>query len=224
MQKKLIKYVKPVLNYLIGLQLRFDKGYNPNIIQLKEEIKKLLKNINYNINRELKTYSKIDKDTTMYILTVLADEIIINSNKWPFSKDWEALELDMFRTSGAAKKIFNICNGRGQKNPEIAELLYICFAMGFQKNNPQSKKKKLALYNIIKTKLHEKDNRLSPDVALYPKQILLPALLPPMFSYYLVFIVLILFIVFYIFTSQLMWHDSVELISTMSKKLTEIGY
>ncbi|MBF0232050.1 MAG: DotU family type IV/VI secretion system protein [Desulfamplus sp.] len=219
-QNIIIASCQPIFEYILQMRSNYKTGKPFPMDEVRNECLDLLKRMETNLLKYPKNHSRLD--IVKYIITSLIDEIIIFS-AWTNSDEWQAhpLEMELFGKSVAGERFFELLESYGYRDPELAELFYICLSIGFDRKIVQEKEYKQRLYALIINRLPEDERRLSPgaEEAIVGDKVNLP----PMFGYMTVAIVLVVAIFVYVVASQMLWNDASEFINNLSATITK-GY
>lgn len=214
----IIQSALPLLDYLVVLKRKIEKGevISPDV--LKKDVNSLLSIVESNLLKYPHYHTRLD--LIKYVLTALIDEVIIFS-KWQYSDEWQShpLEMDLFGKSIAGEKFFELLENDGYRDPELAELFFNCLAIGFDRKIVREKEMKKRLYALINNRIPEDERRLSPgaeEAMIKPR-----AKLPPLFGVIAITTVLIVSAIIYTISSQLLWHDASKFIHNVSVFLTK---
>ena len=214
----IIGSASPLLNYLTELKRKLEKGEQLSPDVVRKDAKALLNDVESSLLRYSHFHTRLD--LIKYVLTALIDEVIIFSS-WEYNSDWQAypLEMELFGKSIAGEKFFELLENDGYRDPEIAELFFVCLGIGFDRKIVRDKEMKKRLYALINNRLPEDERRLSPGAqeAIVKRG----SKLPPMFGITAIVTVLVVSVVVYMVSSQLLWHDASKFIHTVSLALTK---
>jgi type VI protein secretion system component VasF len=127
--------------------------------------------------------------------------------------------MDLFEKNIAGERFFELLENDGYRDPELAELFFVCLAIGFDRKIVRDKEMKKRLYALINERLPEDERRLSPGAE---EAIVKPiSILPPLFGIVAITTVLIVSVVVYTISSQLLWHEASDFIHNVSQTLTK---
>ena len=214
----IIRATSPLLNYLAKLKQKFAKGEQMSPDVLRKDSKDLLAEVENNLLKYSDYHTRLD--LIKYVLTALIDEVIIFS-AWEYHSDWQAhpLEMDLFGKSIAGERFFELLENDGYRDPELAELFFVCLGIGFDRKIVRDKEMKKRLYALINNRIPEDERRLSPGAqeAVVKRS----SKLPPMFGITAIVTVLIVSVLVYTVASQLLWHDASKFIHNVSLLLTK---
>ena len=214
----IIGSASPLLNYLTALKRKLEKGEQLSPDVVRKDAKALLNDVESSLLRYSHFHTRLD--LIKYVLTALIDEVIIFSS-WEYNSDWQAypLEMELFGKSIAGEKFFELLENDGYRDPELAELFFVCLGIGFDRKIVRDKEMKKRLYALINNRLPEDERRLSPGAqeAIVKRG----SKLPPMFGITAIVTVLVVSVVVYMVSSQLLWHDASKFIHTVSLALTK---
>ncbi|WP_083927832.1 type IVB secretion system protein IcmH/DotU [Desulfobacter curvatus] len=216
----IIQSASPLLNYLVELKLKLSKGEQISPDVLRNDAKTLLSDVEKKLLEHSRFHTRLD--LIKYVLTALIDEVIIFSS-WEYHNEWQnhPLEMDLFEKNIAGERFFELLENDGYRDPELAELFFVCLAIGFDRKIVRDKEMKKRLYALINERLPEDERRLSPGAE---EAVVKPiSILPPLFGIVAITTVLIVSMVVYTISSQLLWHEASEFIHNVSRNLTK-GY
>lgn len=89
-----------------------------------------------------------------YALTVLADDVILNSS-WDQAPRWkrECLELRFFGTEAGGSRFFDLAEDLGKTPKDVAAIYYLCLALGFRGERSPDDPRLEALKEKLATRL-----------------------------------------------------------------------
>jgi type IV/VI secretion system ImpK/VasF family protein len=206
------------LNYLVELKLKLSKGEQISPDVLRNDAKALLSDVEKKLLEHSRFHTRLD--LIKYVLTALIDEVVIFSS-WEYHNEWQnhPLEMDLFEKNIAGERFFELLENDGYRDPELAELFFVCLAIGFDRKIVRDKEMKKRLYALINERLPEDERRLSPGAE---EAIVKPiSILPPLFGIVAITTVLIVSVVVYTISSQLLWHEASDFIHNVSQTLTK---
>lgn len=214
----IIGSASPLLNYLVELKRKLAKGEQLSPDVVRKDAKALLSEVENNLLKYSDFHTRLDK--IKYVLTALIDEVIIFSS-WEYNSDWQAnpLEMELFKESIAGERFFELLENDGYRDPELAELFFVCLGIGFDRPVVREKEMKKRLYALINNRIPEDERRLSPEAQ--EAVIKRSSKLPPMFGITAIITVLVISVLVYTVSSQLLWHDASKFIHTVSVFLTK---
>ena len=219
-QNIIVTSCQPVFDYLIQLRETYKPGEPIPLAHIRTECKDLLTHMETHLLKYPKNHTRLD--VVKYVVTSLIDEVIIFSS-WSNSDEWHAhpLEMELFGKSIAGERFFELLHSYGYRDPELAELFYICLCIGFDRKIVQENQYKERLYALIIDRLPEDERRLSPgaEEAIAGSTVNLP----PMFGYMTLTITLFVAVLVYIVASQMLWNESSEFIHQVSATIGK-GY
>ncbi len=199
--------VQAVLDTLAGLRIRFEAGETLSQLQVRDILKEKLKEMENTLNKFPALHSR--QQTIKYVIVALIDEVMIFS-KWPYAKHWQQnpLELEVFGRSIAGENFFSLLENEGLRDPELAELFFVCLCFGFNRNEHQYRDCKQRLYALIPRRIPEDERRLSPGAedTVRGRQ----NTLPPMIGYTALIIAIVVSTICYWVASQWLWHDAAD--------------
>lgn len=214
----IVKSALPLLEYLVTLKQKLERGE----ILSQEVIRKDGKAFLSTVENELLKYPHFHTrlDLIKYVLTVLIDEVIIFS-PWQYAEEWQAhpLEMELFGKSIAGERFFELLENDGYQDPELAELFFICLAIGFDRKIVRDTEMKKRLYALINERLPEDERRISPGAE--EAVIRTDTNLPPLFGIMAITTVLVVSALVYTISSQLLWHEASNFIHNVSEILTK---
>jgi type IV/VI secretion system ImpK/VasF family protein len=214
----IIQSASPLLNYLVELKLKLSKGEQISPDVLRNDAKALLSDVEKKLLEHSRFHTRLD--LIKYVLTALIDEVVIFSS-WEYHNEWQnhPLEMDLFEKNIAGERFFELLENDGYRDPELAELFFVCLAIGFDRKIVRDKEMKKRLYALINERLPEDERRLSPGAE---EAIVKPiSILPPLFGIVAITTVLIVSVVVYTISSQLLWHEASDFIHNVSQTLTK---
>jgi len=214
----IVKSALPLLEYLVSLKQKFERGevLSPDVI--RKDGKNLLAGVENELLKFPNFHSRLD--LIKYVLTALIDEVIIFS-PWQYAEEWQAhpLEMELFGKSIAGEKFFELLENDGYRDPELAELFFCCLAIGFDRKIVRDTEMKKRLYALINDRIPEDERRLSPGAE---EAVILPNTnLPPLFGIIAITTVLVISVLVYTISSQLLWHEASKFIHNVSEFLTK---
>lgn len=214
----IIASASPLLNYLTELKRKLAKGEQLSPDVVRKDAKSLLTNVENSLLKYSQFHTRLD--LIKYVLTALIDEVIIFSS-WEYNGDWQAhpLEMELFGKSIAGEKFFELLENDGYRDPELAELFFVCLGIGFDRKIVRDKEMKKRLYALINDRLPENERRLSPGAQ--EAVVKRGSKLPPMFGITAIITVLVVSLLVYTVSSQLLWHDASKFIHNVSLLLTQ---
>lgn len=152
--------------YLVIFRRQVRKGMTPEMAVVRRQLLDIFEEqkqmVSGDANLE-KLYERVK-----YVLVVLADEILINSN-WAYSSAWEdeILEWEFFKTRIAGEEFFNLLESEGEKDEELAEIYYTALSLGFVGQYADSPTRifdlKRRLYRMLPGRFSDQDTRITPD-------------------------------------------------------------
>ncbi len=152
--------------YLVTFRRQVRKGMTPEMAVVRRQLLDIFEEqkqmVGGDANLE-KLYERVK-----YVLVVLADEILINSN-WAYSSAWEdeILEWEYFKTRIAGEEFFNLLESEGEKDEDLAEIYYTALSLGFVGQYADSPTKildlKRRLYRMLPGRFSDQDARITPD-------------------------------------------------------------
>lgn len=220
MENEVIKAARPVIDYLLGFRYRLEIGVQIDLHTLRGDLLNLLGGVEGQLGRVAAMHPRIN--TIKYVLTGLADEVILTSN-WTHAREWHErlLEMEFFKTSVVGERFYDLLEQEGYRDPELAELFYTVLVLGFR-GRYRNKEDELRIikqrvYAVLPQRLPDDERRLSPGaeyvIAGNQKN------LPPLVGFGAVAGVLLFAALFYTIASQWMWSDITEVIHQVSSSL-----
>lgn len=152
--------------FLVTFRRQVRKGMSPDMNQVKSQLLEIFEEQ----GRLVQDDANLSKlyDRVKYIMVVLADEILINSN-WTYSGAWEeaVLEWEFFKTRIAGEEFFNRLEREGETDEKLAEIYYLALCLGFvgQYNDNPTKilDLKRRLYRMLPGRFSDQDTKITPD-------------------------------------------------------------
>jgi len=214
----IIGSASPLFNYLTELKRKLEKGEQLSPDVLRKDAKALLNDVESSLLKYSHFHTRLD--LIKYVLTALTDEVIIFSS-WEYNNDWQAypLEMELFGKSIAGERFFELLENDGYRDPELAELFFVCLGIGFDRKIVRDREMKKRLYALINNRLPEDERRLSPGAQ--EAVVKRGSQLPPMFGITAIVTVLVVSVLVYMVSSQLLWHDASKFIHNVSLFLTK---
>lgn len=214
----IVKSAFPLLEYLVTLKRKLEQGevLSPDVI--RKDGKNLLTAVENDLLKFPHFHARLD--LIKYVLTALIDEVVIFS-PWQYAQDWQAhpLEMELFGESIAGEKFFELLENDGYRDPELAELFFLCLTIGFDRKIVRETEMKKRLYALINERIPEDERRLSPGAE---EAVIRPGSnLPPMFGIVAITTVLVVSVLIYTISSQLLWHEASKFIHNVSEFLTK---
>lgn len=214
----IVKSALPLLEYLVTLKQKLEQGETLSPDVIRKDGKTLLASVEKDLLKYPHFHTRLD--LIKYVLTALIDEVIIFS-PWQYAKDWQAhpLEMELFGKSIAGERFFELLENDGYRDPELAELFFICLAIGFDRKIVRETEMKKRLYALINERIPEDERRLSPGA----EEAVIQAgnNLPPLFGLVAITTVLVVSVLVYTISSQLLWHEASKFIHNVSEILTK---
>jgi type IV/VI secretion system ImpK/VasF family protein len=152
--------------FLVTFRRQVRKGMNPDVDQTRRQLLEIFSEQERRVRDDAKLARLYEQ--VKYILVVLADEILINSN-WSFSRDWEEklLEWEFFKTRVAGEEFFTRLEKEGERDEALAEIYYIALCLGFVGMHADEPTKivdlKRRLYRMLPDRLSESEDRITPE-------------------------------------------------------------
>jgi type IV/VI secretion system ImpK/VasF family protein len=152
--------------FLVTFRRQVRKGMNPEISQVRQQ----LLDIFAEQDRLVQDDANVSRlyERVKYILVVLADEILINSN-WAYSSAWEEslLEWEFFKTRVAGEEFFERLEREGETDEKLAEIYYLALSLGFvgkfNDNPTKISDLKRRLYRMLPGRFSDQDTKITPD-------------------------------------------------------------
>lgn len=214
----IIKSSAPLLEYLVELKEHLERGKVPSPDVIRKDTKILLSSVEKELLKYPHFHTRLD--IIKYVLTALTDEIIIFS-PWQYAREWQSnpLEMELFGKNIAGEKFFELLENDGYRDPELAELFFVCLGIGFKRKIVREREHKLRLYALINERIPEDERRLSPGAEeSIVKEI---SKLPPLFGIVAITTVLVISALIYTISSQLLWNEASEYIHHVSEILNK---
>ena len=214
----IIRSSAPLLRYLLNLKEQLARGevLSPDVV--RKDSKTLLSSVEKELLKHPNFHTRLD--IIKYILTALTDEIIIFS-PWQYAREWQSnpLEMELFGKNIAGEKFFELLENEGYRDPELAELFFVCLGIGFNRKIVKDREHKLRLYALINERIPEDERRLSPGAEL--AIIKEGSRLPPLFGIVAITTVLVISALVYTISSHLLWNEASEYIHHVSEILNK---
>lgn len=152
--------------YLVTFRRQIRKGMTPEMSSVRAQIKDLIDEMENRVRDDAEISRQYEK--VKYILVILADEILINSD-WGYARAWEdnILEWEYFKSREAGQKFFELLDEQGMSDDKLAEIYFIALSLGFLGMYAGDQNKiaelKRRLYRMLPGRLTESDTKITPD-------------------------------------------------------------
>lgn len=152
--------------FLVTFRRQVRKGMNPELGQVRQQLLEIFSEQERLVQDDANLQKLYDR--VRYILVVLADEILINSN-WAYSSAWEEslLEWEFFKTRVAGEEFFERLEREGETDEKLAEIYYLALSLGFvgkYNDNPTKiSDLKRRLYRMLPGRFSDQDTKITPD-------------------------------------------------------------
>jgi len=215
--------VRPLVDYLLHLKLRFASGEKIEPGPLRNE---LIRQINEMERRLVQLpIPGLHKrfETIKYIFAALSDEIIYYSG-WEYSDVWlqQPLESEILKAAIAGEHFYELLEQEGLNDSLMAELFYTCLVLGFGRDRPDYNDLKQRLYKLLPGTLPEDERHLSPGAEKAVRGG--TTQLPPMFGIMTLIAVILVSTTLYIFASHMLWNHAADFLHEISNRLLTKGY
>jgi type VI secretion system protein ImpK len=220
MQNPLRAAVKPMIDYLLGFRYRLETGAEIDLYGLRKDILNTLQTVDVVLRSSPGLHSRVE--TIRYLLVGLADEVILSST-WSKAKEWreKLLEMELFKTSVAGERFFDLLERDGYRDPELADFFYICLALGFRGKYRSRENEigaiKQRVYAVSPSRLPDDERMLTPgaDFAYTGGD----KIMPRIFGISTVVAVLVVATIGYFIASQWLWSAIAETIHAIARSL-----
>ena len=218
MATQLAEAVQPVVNQIQQLELALQSS--GDCARIRGEIVHQLQIMEQEIQRQANGQNRFE--TVKYILASLADEVVLASGQSDVG-GWQSnlLEMELFNSSVAGERFFELLETEGYRDPDLAEIFFIAMVLGFQgkyRNKPEAVQKyKDRCYALIPDRLPEDEKIIAPDaaeVACEGRESV-----SPLFGLWTVVVVALVSAGLYTVASQWMWADACEYFHRLSEAL-----
>lgn len=212
--------VKPMIDFLLGFRYRLETGAEIDLYSLRRDLLATLQGVDATMRQNASLHARVD--TLRYLLVGLADEVILDST-WERAKEWreKLLEMELFKTSVAGERFFDLLDRDGYRDPELAEFFYICLALGFR-GKYRSRENELIdirqrVYAVSPGRLPDDERVLTPgaDWAFTGGD----KVMPRVFGISTVLTVLLVATIGYFIASQWLWSTIAETIHAVARSL-----
>jgi type VI secretion system protein ImpK len=220
MQNQVSMVIKPVIDFLLGFRYRLETGAEIDLYTLRKDIHKALQEVDACIHNSSALHSRAE--IIRYLVVGFADEVILTSS-WHKANEWreKLLEMEIFKTSIAGERFFELLEQYGYRDPELADLFFTCMSLGFR-GKYRSRESEL---NAIKKQVYMALPRRLPD----DERIVTPGagvpfiggdkMIPRIFGISTVVIVLLVSTAGYFVVSQWLWSTISETIHVIASTL-----
>jgi len=218
MATQLAEAVEPVVSHIQQLDLAVQGAGDLGVI--RSNLLQDLQILEQEIQRQPNGQSRFD--TVKYILACLADEVVLASGQADtFGWQGDLLEMELFNSSVAGERFFELLESEGYRDPDLAEIFFIAMALGFQgkyRNKPETiGKYKDRCYALMPDRLAEDEKMIAPDAAAVACEG--RESVSPLFGLWTVVVVAVVSFGLYAVASQWMWADASEYIHKLSDHL-----
>ncbi len=212
--------VKPMIDFLLGFRYRLETGAEIDLYGLRKDLLNTLQIVDTNVLQSPTLHARAE--TIRYLLVGLADEVLLSST-WSRAKEWreKLLEMELFRTSVAGERFFDLLERDGYRDPELVEFFYICLALGFR-GKFRSRDNELIdikqrVYAVSPARLPDDERVLTPgaDWAFTGGD----KVMPRIFGISTVVTVLVVATIGYFIASQWLWSSIAETIHAIARTL-----
>jgi len=212
--------VKPMLDFLLGFRYRLETGTEIDLYSLRSDLLATLQKVETSMRQSASLHARVD--TLRYLLVGLADEVILSSN-WSRAREWreKLLEMELFKTSVAGERFFDLLEMEGYRDRELAEFFHICLALGFRGKFRNRATELIDLkhrvYAVSAGNLPDDERILTPgaDYAFTGGD----KVLPRVFGITTVVAVLLVATIGYFISSQWLWSAIAETIHAVAQSL-----
>ncbi|MBX6313762.1 MAG: DotU family type IV/VI secretion system protein [Isosphaeraceae bacterium] len=132
MKEPFSQLVTPVIQYVIDLQRRLQRGEDPGLREVRDQLLGLLDEAEQRATAASDLAA--DYDLAKHALVYWIDEVLINS-RWSQAADWREhiLEWDFFRERLGGEKFFDKAEEAERRaGTDPLEVFFLCVALGFQ--------------------------------------------------------------------------------------------
>ena len=215
-----IKCVQPIIDYLHNFHWRIDQENENSFEAIRQEVRSLYNDL-IDCLPKAGIFEK-KSDVVKYVIVVLVDDVI-NHSDWEFANTWinDSFEEEIYGLSDADILFYKYMKEDGETDPELAELFYISLLLGFNRNEDEVRDNKYRLYHILNLELGEDDRYLSPGANKFREG--KTKILPPLFGFWTLIIILSVSSGLYIIVSQILWDNAVSLIQDTALFINNIG-
>jgi len=222
MQNQVSIAVKPVIDFLLGFRYRLETGAEIDLYTLRKDILNALQTVDGVIRNSSTLHARAD--IIRYLLVGFADEVILSSN-WSQAKEWreKLLEMELFKTSVAGERFFDLLERDGYRDPELADLFFTCLALGFRgkfrAREDELRAIKQRVYAVLPNRLPDDERILAPGAGVaYTGG---DKMMPRIFGVSTVLAVLLVSTIGYFVASQWLWSGISETIHAIALSLTQ---
>jgi type IV/VI secretion system ImpK/VasF family protein len=218
MATQLAETIAPVIDHIQQLDRALQTG--GDLAAVRSDIVQGLLVMEQEIQRQPGGQARFK--TVKYVLASLADEVVLASGQADIG-GWQGdlLEMELFNSSVAGERFFELLEAEGYRDPDLAELFFLAMVLGFQgkyRNKPEAVQKyKERCYALIPDRLPEEEKMIAPDaceVACEGHETV-----SPLFGLWTVVVVAVVAFGLYAVASQWMWADASEYINKLSDAL-----
>jgi type IV/VI secretion system ImpK/VasF family protein len=213
-------FVRPVVELLLAIKNRIETGDNPDMKAVFDLLYEELETVQDAMDEMPGMQNHIR--TIIYIVIALIDEELIFS-KWKYKDMWRdrPMEMEVFGKSVAGENFFRLLKTHALDNPVLAEIFYLCLALGFRKTDTRNAEYREILYEKLPGRLPDGDRVLSPGAEkAIPGE---NRTLPPLFGLMALLVVLVVSIGAYTMASQWLWNDAARVIHEVAVTVTAPG-
>ncbi len=220
MQNQVSTVVKPVIDFLLGFRYRLEAGSEIDLYALRKDVHNALQAVDASLRNSSALHSRAE--IIRYLMVGFADEVILTSS-WHKANEWreKLLEMEIFKTSIAGERFFELLEQHGYRDPELAELFFTCLSLGFR-GKYRSRESELnaikqQVYMVLPHRLPDDERIVTPGagVAFTGGD----KMLPRIFGISTVVIVLLVSTVGYFVVSQWLWSTIAEAIHVITSTL-----
>ncbi len=222
MQNQVSMAVKPVIDFLLGFRYRLETGAEIDVYALRSDIHNALQSVDAVLRGSSALHSRAE--LIRYILVGFADEVILASN-WNKANEWreKLLEMELFKTSIAGERFFELLEQYGYRDPELADFFYTCLALGFRgkfrSREDDLRTIKQRVYAVLPNRLPDDERIITPGAG--EPFVGGDKMIPRIFGISTVVIVLLVATIGYFVTSQWLWSTIAENIHAIAVSLAK---
>jgi type VI secretion system protein ImpK len=214
--------VKPVIDFLLGFRYRLETGTEIDLYTLRKDIHTALQAVDAAVHGSSVLHSRAE--IIRYVVVGFADEVILTS-QWNKANEWreKLLEMELFKTSVAGERFFELLEQYGYRDAELAELFFTCLALGFRgkfrSREDDLRTIKQRVYAVLPQRLPDDERILTPaaGVAFTGGD----KMMPRIFGISTVVIVLLVSTIGYFVASQWLWTAIAETIHAIALSLAQ---
>jgi len=214
--------VKPVIDFLLGFRYRLETGTEIDLYALRKDIHTALQGVDAAVHGSPALHSRAE--IIRYVVVGFADEVILTS-QWNKANEWreKLLEMELFKTSVAGERFFELLEQYGYRDAELAELFFTCLALGFRgkfrSREDDLRAIKQRVYAVLPQRLPDDERILTPaaGVAFTGGD----KMMPRIFGISTVVIVLLVSTIGYFVASQWLWTAIAETIHAIALSLAQ---